>query len=109
MVFPRLVGCQENVSGPIDLPDHPLVRQTVHDCLQEAMDLEGLRGVLIRIEGGEIRLHARDTTEPSPFAHEIVNSKPYTFLDDAPLEERRARPITLRRTLPASARDPAAL
>ncbi|MBI2913236.1 MAG: DEAD/DEAH box helicase [Chloroflexi bacterium] len=104
-VFPRLVACQENVTGDIDLPDHPLVRQTVHDCLHEAMDLDGLKDVLTRIEEGEIRLHARDTTEPSPFAHEMVNSKPYTFLDNAPLEERRARAITLRRTLPESARD----
>ncbi|MBF8286773.1 MAG: dependent helicase, Lhr family, partial [Dehalococcoidia bacterium] len=108
-VFPRLVGCQENVTGPIDLPDHPLVRQTVHDCLQEAMDLEGLKEVLARVEAGEVRLHARDTTEPSPFAHEMLASKPYTYLDDAPLEERRARAVTLRRTLPESARDLGAL
>ena len=104
-VFPRLAACQENVTGPVELPDHPLVRQTVHDCLHEAMDIEGLKEVLGRIEAGEIRLHARDTTEPSPFAHEMLNSKPYTFLDDAPLEERRARAITLRCTLPESARD----
>jgi ATP-dependent Lhr-like helicase len=104
-VFPRLVACQENVTGDIDLPDHPLVRQTVHDCLHEAMDLDGLREVLNRIEAGDIRLHARDTTEPSPFAHEMLNSKPYTFLDNAPLEERRARAVILRRTLPESARD----
>ncbi|HEU4760429.1 MAG TPA: DEAD/DEAH box helicase, partial [Dehalococcoidia bacterium] len=104
-VFPRLVACQENVTGPIELPDHPLIRQTVHDCLHEAMDIDGLKEVLDRIERGEVRLHARDTTEPSPFAHEMVNSKPYTYLDDAPLEERRARAITLRRTLPESARD----
>ena len=104
-VFPRIVACQENVTGPVDLPDHPLVRQTVYDCLHEAMDLDGLKQVLTRVEAGEIRLHARDTTEPSPFAHEMLNSKPYTYLDDAPLEERRARAITLRRTLPESARD----
>ena len=104
-VFPKLVACQENVTGDIELPDHPLVRQTAHDCLTEAMDLEGLTAVLERIERGEIRLHARDTTEPSPFAHEMLNSKPYTFLDNAPLEERRARAVTLRRTLPESARD----
>ena len=104
-VFPRQVACQENTVGPIELPDHPLVRQTVHDCLNEAMDIAGLRDVLERIERGEIRLHAKDTVEPSPFAHEILTSKPYTYLDDAPLEERRARAITLRRTLPESARD----
>jgi ATP-dependent Lhr-like helicase len=108
-VFPRIVACQENVTGPIDLPDHPLIRQTVEDCLREAMDVEGLRRVLRRVEAGEIRMHARDTTEPSPFAHEMLNSKPYTYLDDAPLEERRARAVTLRRTLPESARDLGAL
>ena len=104
-VFPQQVACQENVSGPIDLPDHPLVRQTVHDCLHEAMDVDGLATVLRRIEEGQVRLHARETTEPSPFAHEILNAKPYTYLDDAPLEERRARAVTMRRTLPESARD----
>jgi ATP-dependent Lhr-like helicase len=104
-VFPAQVACQENVTGPIELPDHPLVRQTVYDCLHEAIDLEGLRDVLERIERKEIRLHARDTVEPSPFTHEMLNSKPYTYLDDAPLEERRARAVTLRRTLPESSRD----
>jgi len=108
-VFPRLTGCQENQTGDIELPDHPLIRQTVHDCLHEAMHVDALRDVLERIESGEIRVHARDTTEPSPFAHEILTSKPYTYLDDAPLEERRARAITLRRTLPEHARDLGAL
>jgi ATP-dependent Lhr-like helicase len=104
-VFPRLVACQENVTGAIDLPDHPLISQSMHDCLTEAMDIEGLYEVLERIERGEIRVHARDTTEPSPFSHEMLNSKPYTYLDDAPLEERRARAIALRRTLPQSGKD----
>ncbi len=104
-VFPRLVACQENVVGAIELPDHPLVRQAMTDCLYEAMDLDGLMEALNRIERGEIKYHARDTTEPSPFAHEIINSKPYTYLDDAPLEERRARAVVLRRTLPENARD----
>ncbi len=104
-VFPAQVACQENVTGPIELPDHPLVRQTVHDCLHEAMDIDGLRDVLQRVERGEIRVHGRDTVEPSPFSHEMINSKPYTYLDDAPLEERRARAITLRRALPESSRD----
>ena len=76
------------------------------DCLHEAMDVDGLIGVLERIEAGEIRLHARDTTEPSPMAHEIVNDKPYTYLDDAPLEERRTRAVSLRRSLPQKARRP---
>jgi ATP-dependent Lhr-like helicase len=104
-VFPAQVGCQENVTGPLEVPDHPLTRQTVRDCMYEAMDIDGLVGVLERIERGEINLHAKDTTEPSPFAHEMLTSKPYTYLDDAPLEERRARAVTLRRTLPESARD----
>ncbi|TMB98157.1 MAG: DEAD/DEAH box helicase, partial [Chloroflexi bacterium] len=104
-VFPVLVACQENLTGPIELPDHPLTRQTMHDCLQEAMDIGGLKRVLERVERGEIRYHAKDTTEPSPFSHEMLNSKPYTYLDDAPLEERRARAVTLRRSLPENARD----
>src|SRR5208282_1176600 len=79
-VFPAQVACQENVTGPIEVPDHPLVRQTMRDCLTEAMDAEGLRAVLEQMERGEIRLHARDTTEPSPFSHEILNAKPYAYL-----------------------------
>jgi ATP-dependent Lhr-like helicase len=108
-VFPAQVGCQENVNGPLEIPDHPLVRQTVDDCLHEAMDLDGLIDVLGRVEAGEIRLHAIDTLEPSPMAHEILSGKPYTYLDDAPLEERRTRAVTLRRALPESARELGAL
>ncbi len=104
-VFPLLTGCQENISGPIELPDHPLTRQTVHDCLYEAMDIDRLTDILTKMESGEIRMHARDTTEPSPFSHEILNAKPYAYLDDAPLEERRTRAVSLRRTLPEHARD----
>jgi ATP-dependent Lhr-like helicase len=108
-VFPLLTGCQENVSGPLEIPDHPLTRQTVNDCLYEAMDIDKLTDVLQRMERGEIRMHARDTTEPSPFAHEILNAKPFAYLDDAPLEERRTRAVSLRRTLPVEARDLGAL
>jgi ATP-dependent helicase Lhr and Lhr-like helicase len=104
-VFPVLVACQENLVGAIELPDHPLIRQSMHDCLTEAMDIEGLGEVMDRVERGEIRFHARDTTEPSPFAHEMINSPVYSFLDDAPLEERRARSVVLRRSLPKSGRD----
>ena len=107
--FPEQVGCQENVTGPLEMPDHVLLRQTMDDCLHEAMDVDSLEAVLRRIEDGEIRLHARDTTEPSPMAHEIINGKPYTFLDDAPLEERRTRAVMLRRSLPREARDLGAL
>ncbi|GMU40848.1 MAG: DEAD/DEAH box helicase [Chloroflexota bacterium] len=108
-VFPEQVGCQENMQEPLTLPDHPLMRQTMRDCLFEAMDVEGLRGVLQRVEAGAIRYHARDTVEPSPMAHEIVSGRPYTYLDDAPIEERRTRAITLRRGLPEHARDLATL
>jgi len=109
-VFPAQVACQENVApGPLDIPEHPLVRQTVRDCLFEAMDTQRLRGLLESMERGEIRMHARDTTEPSPFSHEVLNAKPYAYLDDAPLEERRARALSLRRTLPEHQRDLGAL
>ena len=104
-VFPQVVGCQENVTGALEVPDHVLVRQTMYDCLHEAMDIDGLIDILGRIERGEIRLHARETTEPSPMAHEVINVKPYGYLDDAPLEERRTRAISLRRTLPEDARE----
>lgn len=103
-VFPAQVGCQENLTGPLTFPDHPLIRQTREDCLREAMDIDGLMTILNRIEAGEIKLHAVDTIEPSPMAHEIVNGAPYTFLDNAPLEERRTRAVRLRRTLPEEQR-----
>jgi ATP-dependent helicase Lhr and Lhr-like helicase len=108
-VFPALAACQDNATGPREIPDHVLVRQTLDDCLHEAMDLAALELLLERIQNAELRLHFKDTTEPSPLAHEILNSRPYTFLDDAPLEERRTRAVQLRRGLPASARDLAAL
>ncbi len=103
-VFPALAACQDNATGPREIPDHPLVRQTLDDCLTEAMDAEGLERLLTAIVDGQVRLHFRDTTEPSPLSHEILNSRPYTFLDDAPLEERRTRAVQLRRGLPIEAR-----
>ena len=109
-VFPQLVACQnENPTGPVEAPDHPLVNQTMYDCLHEVMDVDSLRELVLRIERKEVEISFRDTVEPSPLAHEIVNGRPYTFLDDAPLEERRSRAITLRRGLPVEARDLAAL
>lgn len=99
-VFPALAACQENVTGPIPIPDHPLVRQTLDDCLHEAMDVGGLEELLRCFEGGAVRLHFRDSAEPSPLSHEILNGRPYTFLDDAPLEERRTRAVRLTRGLP---------
>ncbi len=108
-LFPALAGCQENATGPIEIPDHVLVRQTMHDCLTEAMDVEGLVALVRALESGAVAVTCRDTTEPSPLSHEILNGRPYTFLDDAPLEERRSRAVTLRRGLPVEARDLAAL
>ena len=107
--FPDQAACQENVTYPIEIPDHPLVSQTVYDGLHEACDVDGLRVLLERVEDGSVRLHVRDTVEPSPFAHEILNARPYAFLDDAPLEERRTRAVALRHVLPDDARDLAAL
>ena len=109
-VFPTQVQCQDNaLPGDIDPPDHPLVFETIRDCLTDAMDLEGFRGVLTAIEKGEIEVYARETVQPSVFSHQILNAMPYAFLDDAPLEERRARAVSLRRALPEDARDLAAL
>ncbi len=108
-VFPDLVACQENVTYPLEVPDHPLVKQTMHDCLHEAADLPALTRLLARIESGEVRFHVIDTVEPTPFSHEILNAKPYAFLDDAPLEERRARAVALRHVLPEQATDLARL
>jgi ATP-dependent Lhr-like helicase len=102
-VFPDAIACQENLTGQRavrHIPDHPLVQETLRDCLTDAMDLEGLIAVLRRIETGTIRCVAVDTPTPSVFSHEILNANPYAFLDDAPLEERRARAVEMRRTLP---------
>ncbi|HUY30367.1 MAG TPA: DEAD/DEAH box helicase [Acidimicrobiales bacterium] len=104
-IFPALAACQENVSGPIEVPDHPIVRQTLRDCFTEAIDLDGLVGLVAAIRSGEVRAHCLDTVEPSVLAHEILNGRPYTFLDDAPLEERRSRAVPLRRGIPIEARD----
>jgi ATP-dependent Lhr-like helicase len=109
-VFPDAAACLENIPGDRQIPDHPLVSQAVRDCLEEAMDFDGLRAVLQRIHRNQLRLVARDTPEPSVFAHEILNARPYAFLDDAPLEERRSHAVQARRTIdPASAGDISAL
>ncbi|HUQ88004.1 MAG TPA: helicase-related protein [Vicinamibacterales bacterium] len=96
--FPDAAACLENIPGDRQIPDHPLVAQTVKDCLQEAMDLPSLVDILTRIHDGRINCVARDTTEPSPLSHEIINARPYAFLDDAPLEERRAHAVQTRRS-----------
>jgi len=101
-VFPDALACQDNIIGERtrQVPDHPLVKETMRDCLTDAMDLDGLRQVLEWIERGAIRCVAVDTPSPSPFSHEILNANPYAFLDNAPLEERRARAVEMRQTLP---------
>jgi ATP-dependent Lhr-like helicase len=98
-VFPDQAACAENLTGEIRIPDHPLVKETIDNCLHEAMDLDGLIAILRRMDDGSLRSVAIDTPEPSPFCHEILNANPYAFLDDAPLEERRTRAVQLRRTL----------
>ena len=109
-VFPAQVACQDNAPpGDIEVPDHPLVFETMRDCLTEASDLDGCRELLAGIESGAIEVLGRDTVQPSVFSHQIINAMPYAFLDDAPLEERRARAVPLRRALPEDSRDLARL
>ncbi|MCQ2042765.1 DEAD/DEAH box helicase [Stutzerimonas kunmingensis] len=109
-VFPDQVACLENIIGEREIPDHPLVRQTLDDCLHEAMDSEGWLALLRRMEGGEVELLARDLPAPSPLAMEILGARPYAFLDDAPLEERRTQAVLARRwSDPESADDLGAL
>jgi ATP-dependent Lhr-like helicase len=110
VVFPDQLACLENIVGEREVPDHPLVEQTLRDCLEEAMDVQGLEDLLRRIEAGGVELVARDVVEPSPLAHEILKAQPYAFLDDAPLEERRTQAVSLRRWLdPETASDLGAL
>ena len=101
-VFPDVAACQENIAGDIQIPDHPLVKEVMKDVLTEAMDIEGVKELLRRMEDGRIRCLAVDTPVPSQFSHEILNANPYAYLDDAPLEERRARAVEMRRILPES-------
>ena len=96
-VFPDQLACLEHIVGDREIPDHPLVKQTIDDCLTEAMDIDGLEEVLRKIEHGQIRCIARDLPEPSPLASEILNARPYAFLDNAPLEERRTQAVYTRR------------
>jgi ATP-dependent helicase Lhr and Lhr-like helicase len=106
-VFPSLAACQDNApAGPIEIPDHPLVRETLGDCLREAMDIEGLRALLRRFEEGTVRLHFVDTVEPSVLAHEILGGAPFTYLDEGTeIGERRSRAVPLRRGLPVEPRE----
>jgi ATP-dependent Lhr-like helicase len=113
-VFPQAAACQDNITGPIDIPDHVLVRQTVDDTLHEALDVDRVRALLERVETGQVRVHCRETTEPSVLAHEIITARPYAFLDDEELQNRRTNAVQLRRGLPVDlgtigALDPAAI
>ncbi len=101
-VFPDAAACFENIEGERQIPDHPLVGEVMKDVLTEAMDVEGLKSLLRGMASGEIRVIAVDTPVPSQFSHEILNANPYAYLDDAPLEERRARAVQMRRSLPES-------
>ncbi|MGA2347667.1 MAG: helicase-related protein, partial [Candidatus Sulfotelmatobacter sp.] len=101
-VFPDAAACFENIEGERQIPDHPLVGEVMKDVLTEAMDVEGLKALLRGMASGEIRVIAVDTPVPSQFSHEILNANPYAYLDDAPLEERRARAVNMRRVLPES-------
>ena len=110
VVFPDQLACQDNLIGEREIPQHPLVEQTVHDCLNDLMDIAGLEEVLRAYEDGRIRFHCRDLGGPSPLAQEILNARPYAFLDDAPAEERRTNLVMARRFLdPADAADLARL
>lgn len=110
LIFPDQLACPENLEGPREVPDHPLARQTVEDCLHEAMDVEALEELLRSLEAGTTRLVTRDLPEPSPLAAEVLSARPYAFLDDAPLEERRTQAVQQRRWLdPKTASELAAL
>ncbi|HYZ97811.1 MAG TPA: DEAD/DEAH box helicase, partial [Acidimicrobiales bacterium] len=113
-VFPQAAACQDNITGPIEIPDHVLVRQTVDDTLHEALDVDGLHALIERIEAGDVRVHCVDTTEPSVLAHEVVTARPYAFLDDEEFQNRRVNAVHLRRGLTVDlesigALDPAAI
>jgi ATP-dependent helicase Lhr and Lhr-like helicase len=98
-IFPDQIACAENLTGAREIPDHPLVRQTIADCLTDAMDADGLERLLAGIEAGDVRVVGRDLVEPSPLALEVLAARPYAYLDDAPLEERRTQAVMARRWL----------
>jgi ATP-dependent Lhr-like helicase len=113
-VFPQAAACQDNLTGPIEIPDHVLVRQTVDDTLHEALDIDGLESLLRRMEAGEVAVRSVDTTEASVLAHEILTARPYAFLDDEEFQNRRTNAVRLRRGLAVDltsigALDPAAV
>jgi ATP-dependent Lhr-like helicase len=99
VVFPDQIACAENLQGEREIPEHPLVKQTIYDCMHEAMDIDGFVALLRDLESGKVGVLARDLPHPSPLSQEILNAKPYAFLDDAPLEERRTQAVMSRRWL----------
>ena len=103
-IFPDQLACAENLVGEREIPDHPLIRQTITDCLVDAMDIDGLTQILTRLEAGEISVVTRDLTEPSPLALEVLSARPYAYLDDAPLEERRTQAVMSRPLVGAGGR-----
>ncbi len=106
VVFPDQLACQDNLTGEREVPDHPLVNQTIEDCLHQVMDIEGLERLLSGVESGAVRIHTLDLSTPSPLAREILSARPYAFLDDAPAEERRTQAVSARRFEdPATASD----
>ncbi len=100
-LFPEAAACQENITGPVEIPDHLIVRQTMYDTLHEGLDIDGLRTLLSDIENERVRVHCRDTTEASPLSHEILTARPYAFLDDGEAGDRRTNAVPIRRGLPA--------
>src|SRR5262249_50977328 len=104
-IFPDQVACAENLVGEREVPDHPLVAQTISDCLHQAMDIQGLERLLDNIESDKIRIVVRDLTEPSPLSREVLTARPYAYLDDAPLEERRTQAVMSRRWLDPDSAD----
>ena len=115
VIFPDQLACLENIAGNREIPEHPLVEQTLSDCLNDTMDINALEQLLEKLHSGEIKLVCCNLTTPSPLAQEVINANPYAFLDDAPAEERRTLAIQQRRYIdPASAAelgtlDPAAI
>ena len=99
VVFPDQVACAENLTGEREIPDHPLVKQTIHDCLHEVMDVDGFLALLKRMEAGEVKVLCRDMAAPSPLAHAILGARPYAFLDDGAAEERRTRLVSTHRLM----------
>jgi len=95
-IFPDQLACAENLAGEREIPDHPLVAQTLHDCLHETMDADGFVRLLARIEAGEVAIATRDLPSPSPLSHAILNARPYAFLDDGAAEERRTKAVSTR-------------